>query len=93
MKQKSNYASSNYGEGVVPNVLATCYVVDSVGSLKGLHYCSTWDNGMLISREIDPLLYAWKNCLLTHYNRGRVVFLRFLFQDSHPPLQAPPSSP
>jgi hypothetical protein len=45
MKQKSNYGSSNYGEGVVPNVLATCYVVDTVGSLKGLHYCSTWGNG------------------------------------------------
>lgn len=61
MKQKSNYASSNYGEGVVPNVLATCYVVDSVGSLKGLHYCSTWDNGMLISRETNPLLSAGRS--------------------------------
>ena len=49
MKQKSNYSSSNHGEGVVPNVLATCYIVDTVGSLKGLHYCSTWGNGMSAS--------------------------------------------
>ncbi|SPN97318.1 uncharacterized protein DNG_00832 [Cephalotrichum gorgonifer] len=45
MKQKSNYDSSNYGEGVVPNVLATCYIVDTPGSLRGLHYCSTGANG------------------------------------------------
>ena len=45
MKQKSNYDGSNHCEGVVPNVLATCYIADTVGSLKGLHYCSTGANG------------------------------------------------
>ena len=59
MKQKSNYGSSNYGEGVVPNVLATCYIVDSVGSLKGLHYCSTSGTGMcsIMSRWHLPSCY------------------------------------
>lgn len=39
----SNYSSSNYGEDIVrqANVLASCYVVDAAGSLKGLHYCTT----------------------------------------------------
>jgi hypothetical protein len=43
--QSSN--SSNYGEAVVHrvNVLASCYVVDSVASLKGLHYCTTGATG------------------------------------------------
>lgn len=45
MKQKSNYNSSNHGEAFAPNVLATCYIVDTLGSLKGLHYCSTGANG------------------------------------------------
>lgn len=38
----SNYSSSN-GEDVAreANVLASCYVVDIAGSLKGLHYCTT----------------------------------------------------
>jgi len=45
MKQSNNYDSSNYGESVIPNVLATCYIVDAMGSLKGLHYCSTGANG------------------------------------------------
>lgn len=39
----SNYSSSNYGEDIArqANVLASCYVVDAAGSLKGLHYCTT----------------------------------------------------
>lgn len=39
----SNYSSSNYGEDMArqANVLASCYVVDATGSLKGLHYCTT----------------------------------------------------
>jgi hypothetical protein len=49
MKQDSNnYSSSNYGEDVVrrANVLASCYMVDSVtASLKGLHYCTTGATG------------------------------------------------
>lgn len=50
MKQKSNYGGSNHGEGVVPNVLATCYIADTVGSLKGLHYCSTGATGTFSHR-------------------------------------------
>jgi len=40
--QNLNY-SSNYGEAVAQkvNVLASCYIVDSVANLKGLHYCTT----------------------------------------------------
>lgn len=45
MKQKNNYDSSNYGESAIPNVLATCYIVDTMGSLRGLHYCSTGATG------------------------------------------------
>lgn len=39
----SNQSSSNYGEDMArqANVLASCYVVDAAGSLKGLHYCTT----------------------------------------------------
>lgn len=39
----SNYTSSNYGENMArqASVLASCYVVDAAGSLKGLHYCTT----------------------------------------------------
>lgn len=45
MKQSNNYDSSNYGESALPNVLATCYIVDTLGSLRGLHYCSTGATG------------------------------------------------
>ncbi|KAH6986081.1 ornithine decarboxylase antizyme-domain-containing protein [Ilyonectria sp. MPI-CAGE-AT-0026] len=40
---ESNNCSSNYGEVVLQqvNVLASCYIVDSTVSLKGLHYCTT----------------------------------------------------
>lgn len=43
----NNYSSSNYGESVArqANVLASCYLVDSAGSLKGLHYCTTGVTG------------------------------------------------
>jgi hypothetical protein len=48
--QSSNW-SSNYGEDAVHkvNVLASCYLVDSVASLKGLHYCTTGAAGMYTS--------------------------------------------
>ncbi|KAK1980918.1 ornithine decarboxylase antizyme [Colletotrichum cereale] len=43
MNQQSNYSSSNYGEAIVrqANVLASCYIVDSAATLRGLHYCTT----------------------------------------------------
>lgn len=44
MRQQSNYSSSNFdGEAVVrqANVLASCYIVDSAATLRGLHYCTT----------------------------------------------------
>lgn len=42
MNQSSNW-SSNHGEAIVQrvDVLASCYLVDSAASLKGLHYCTT----------------------------------------------------
>lgn len=44
--QSINY-SSNYGEDLAArvNVLASCYVVDSAATLKGLHYCTTGATG------------------------------------------------
>lgn len=50
MKQESNYSSSNYGEDAATrqaNVLASCYLVDSSASLRGLHYCTTSVTGSL----------------------------------------------
>ncbi|KAK7722554.1 hypothetical protein SLS64_001091 [Diaporthe eres] len=49
----SNLSSSNYGEDMArqANVLASCYVVDAAGSLKGLHYCTTLAAGA----ECPPL--------------------------------------
>ncbi|KZL70070.1 ornithine decarboxylase antizyme [Colletotrichum tofieldiae] len=43
MNQQSNYSSSNYGEAIArqANVLASCYIVDSAATLRGLHYCTT----------------------------------------------------
>ncbi|KXH44508.1 ornithine decarboxylase antizyme [Colletotrichum simmondsii] len=43
MNQVNNYSSSNYGEAIVrqANVLASCYIVDSAATLRGLHYCTT----------------------------------------------------
>lgn len=54
MMNESNNCSSNYGEVVLQqvNVLASCYIVDSTVSLKGLHYCTTGVAGMLPSFEI-----------------------------------------
>lgn len=48
MKNSMNNYSSNYGEDVVrtANVLASCYLVDAAGSLKGLHYCTTGAAGV-----------------------------------------------
>ncbi|KAI1112983.1 ornithine decarboxylase antizyme-domain-containing protein [Nemania sp. NC0429] len=44
MRNNNNTSSSNcYGEDVARqvDVLASCYLVDSAASLKGLHYCTT----------------------------------------------------
>ncbi|KAH6891376.1 ornithine decarboxylase antizyme-domain-containing protein [Thelonectria olida] len=42
MRNQNINCSSNYGEVVEQvNVLASCYIVDSVANLKGLHYCTT----------------------------------------------------
>lgn len=48
MKNSMNNYSSNHGEDVVrtANVLASCYLVDAAGSLKGLHYCTTGAAGV-----------------------------------------------
>ncbi|PNH29581.1 hypothetical protein VD0004_g6257 [Verticillium dahliae] len=47
MKNNNNQSSSNHGEVVVrqANVLASCYIVDTAGLLKGLHYCTTGATG------------------------------------------------
>ncbi|CAM1500776.1 Fc.00g099380.m01.CDS01 [Cosmosporella sp. VM-42] len=43
MRNQNLNCSSNYGEDVYQqvNVLASCYIVDSTASLKGVHYCTT----------------------------------------------------
>ncbi|RWA07490.1 hypothetical protein EKO27_g7617 [Xylaria grammica] len=43
MKNSNSSSSNCYGEDVArqANVLASCYLVDSAASLKGLHYCTT----------------------------------------------------
>ncbi|KAJ0165295.1 hypothetical protein CTA2_11722 [Colletotrichum tanaceti] len=48
MNQQSNYSRSNYGEAIVrqANVLASCYIVDSAATLRGLHYCTTGAAGI-----------------------------------------------
>lgn len=53
----SRYSSSNYGEDIVrqANVLASCYVVDAAGSLKGLHYCTTLAAG---TNQSHPRLHT-----------------------------------
>ncbi|OLN85630.1 hypothetical protein CCHL11_05780 [Colletotrichum chlorophyti] len=57
MKQQSNYSSSNYGEAVVrqANVLASCYIVDSAATLRGLHYCTTGAAGLPSPPSSPPL--------------------------------------
>lgn len=57
----SHYSSSNYGEDIVrqANVLASCYVVDAAGSLKGLHYCTTLAAGTNQSHR--PLRTVWNH--------------------------------
>lgn len=49
MNYQNLNCSSNYGQDVASrvNVLASCYVVDSAASLKGLHYCTTGATGIL----------------------------------------------
>ncbi|WZH43765.1 Ornithine decarboxylase antizyme [Fusarium acuminatum] len=54
--QNLNY-SSNYGEAAAQkvNVLASCYLVDSSASLKGLHYCTTGVAGLPSPPTSPPL--------------------------------------
>lgn len=83
----SNYSSSNYGEDIArqANVLASCYVVDHTGSLKGLHYCTTLAAGKNENRPQQSSMTA------DAVPRGGVVFLRSPSQDYHPLRQVPPS--
>ncbi|KAI0201928.1 ornithine decarboxylase antizyme-domain-containing protein [Astrocystis sublimbata] len=56
--RNSNQSSSNcYGEDVARkvNVLASCYLVDSAASLKGLHYCTTGAAGLPSPPSSPPL--------------------------------------
>lgn len=65
MRNENLNYSSNYGEAVAQkvNVLASCYIVDSAASLKGLHYCTTGVAG--ISRPFKFDFYArWLTLLL-----------------------------
>ncbi|EQB56944.1 ornithine decarboxylase antizyme [Colletotrichum gloeosporioides Cg-14] len=58
MRQQSNYSSSNFdGEAVVrqANVLASCYIVDSAATLRGLHYCTTGAAGLPSPPSSPPL--------------------------------------
>ncbi|GJC98225.1 ornithine decarboxylase antizyme [Colletotrichum higginsianum] len=57
MNQQSNYSSSNYGEAIVrqANVLASCYIVDSAATLRGLHYCTTGAAGLPSPPSSPPL--------------------------------------
>ncbi|KAI0438876.1 ornithine decarboxylase antizyme-domain-containing protein [Xylaria telfairii] len=62
MKNSNSSISSNcYGEDVARkvNVLASCYLVDSAASLKGLHYCTTGAAGK--SSIPTPPLPAYGN--------------------------------
>lgn len=54
----SNYSSSSYGESVdrQANVLASCYVVNETGSLKGFHYCTTLAAGK--NKELLSISYS-----------------------------------
>ncbi|KXH66536.1 ornithine decarboxylase antizyme [Colletotrichum salicis] len=57
MNQVNNYSSSNYGEAVVrqANVLASCYIVDSAATLRGVHYCTTGAAGLPSPPSSPPL--------------------------------------
>ncbi|TDZ44675.1 hypothetical protein CTRI78_v009468 [Colletotrichum trifolii] len=57
MNMQSNYSSSNYGEVIVrqANVLASCYIVDSTATLRGLHYCTTGAAGLPSPPTSPPL--------------------------------------
>ncbi|KAI0811501.1 ornithine decarboxylase antizyme-domain-containing protein [Xylaria sp. FL0064] len=58
MKNSDSSSSSNcYGEDVArqANVLASCYLVDSAASLKGLHYCTTGAAGLPSPPSSPPL--------------------------------------
>lgn len=61
ISNQSNNSSRNYGDAVVHqvNVLSSCYLVDSTGGLKGLHYCTTGVLGMFTAephRYLFPTL-------------------------------------
>ncbi|KAI1756350.1 ornithine decarboxylase antizyme-domain-containing protein [Xylaria castorea] len=58
MNNSNSSSSSNcYGEDVARkvNVLASCYLVDSAASLKGLHYCTTGAAGLPSPPSSPPL--------------------------------------
>ncbi|KAI0535327.1 ornithine decarboxylase antizyme-domain-containing protein [Xylaria digitata] len=57
MKNSNSSSSNCYGEDVArqANVLASCYLVDSAASLKGLHYCTTGVAGLPSPPSSPPL--------------------------------------
>ncbi|KAL8329690.1 hypothetical protein RB597_005121 [Gaeumannomyces tritici] len=76
MKQESNYSSSNYGEDAAArqaNVLASCYLVDSSASLRGLHYCTTSVTGLPSPPTSPPLaaITSDNELALTHKSSKR----------------------
>jgi hypothetical protein len=96
---KTNNSSRNFrGEDVVAaarraNVLASCYMVDAAGSLKGFLYCSTVATGTLVPEPSMPASMSPpepKSDRRPHA-RGRVVFLRSLRQAYPPHPPAPPT--
>ncbi|KAI1360362.1 ornithine decarboxylase antizyme-domain-containing protein [Xylaria arbuscula] len=56
MKNSNSSSSNCYGEDVTrqANVLASCYLVDSAASLKGLHYCTTGAAGKFFKSLTHP---------------------------------------
>lgn len=90
MKNSNSSISSNcYGEDVARkvNVLASCYLVDSAASLKGLHYCTTGAAG---KPSIPISSRKWK-CLGTDtdYQQGPSGIPEVPISG----LPSPPSSP
>ncbi|TGJ80348.1 hypothetical protein E0Z10_g8406 [Xylaria hypoxylon] len=57
MKNNNSSSSNCSGEDVArkANVLASCYLVDSAASLKGLHYCTTGAAGLPSPPSSPPL--------------------------------------
>ncbi|KAJ2902085.1 hypothetical protein MKZ38_001058 [Zalerion maritima] len=81
MKHTStNYSSNHYGEAVVPtrraDVLASCYMTNSFGSLKGFHYCTTGATGLPSPPSSPPLAAITSSntvALLSKSSRGTAV--------------------